>query len=210
MHCENCGAETTPGARFCGSCGAPQGGGRPPGRTLRERLSSLAGTTRWERLLAAGTAIAVAIAIGSFVLLDTDEDDPRSVAFIGAADAGCVVAKREIEALGETLPAREGRAAQRTLTRGLLETVSGWWADFEGLEPPPEQGEAADEYGTALRTLMIDLGTLSRVSREGSQAEIAAAAGRADDATEAVETEIAELELTACERLSIGSPTSAG
>ena len=117
MHCSRCGAQTEKGDRYCASCGATLKQETGPKRSPRERFAALIGTSRRERLISGGIALALVVAIVAFFALPTDEDDevPQDD-YTESADAICVQAKQQIIAAGQPRAAR-GRFRTRAPSR---------------------------------------------------------------------------------------------
>lgn len=204
MHCERCGAEINRGAHFCGNCGAPvQGRTAPPSRPMSERLRDIAGRTRRERMLAAGTALALLAAVVAFFLLDTPEDDSTANdAFVEASDALCVDAKQRIAEISDGRLGDSG-ASRESYVSNLLVATLDWRLALEDLAD--SQGARADAKPLvdALKALSFDLGTLARVSREAPRSELASVAADADAATGDVEAAISDAGMERCAAISL-------
>jgi hypothetical protein len=207
MHCENCGAGLSEGARYCAGCGAPVPGAEqlPPEerRTWGERFAGIIGRSRKERMLAAGTVMAALMAIVAFVLLDTPDDAPTQDAFTREADAQCVAAKRLVIATGEKAATDAKPGAQERFTGAILEAVTDWRIAFETLTPTAGHAPQAEALDDAMLELIIELGTLSRRVREGSPQSVSAQAAATDDATIGLEAAIDDLGLVNCSTLSL-------
>lgn len=202
MHCERCGAEITPGAHYCAGCGAPvetQPAPKPDRPSVRERLGRLVGRTRRERMLAAGTVIALAVAVLAFALLDTPDDPIPRDEFTVTADQQCVDAKTAIAAQSVGGSA----SAATNFSTGVLSTVVEWRQGFGELSVPAGRMAEAAAYDQALLDVIIEFGALSRAARMGEGESEAAAA--ADDSTARLETAIVDLGLTDCAAVSLGA-----
>lgn len=204
MHCEQCGAEIRQGAQFCGSCGTPIPGtsGQAPKRGRRERLGAAIGRTRTERLLAAGTIVAVAIAVVAFFALDTEE--PRADAFTKAADSRCVEAKQAIALAGQQTVGSSGSRARIRFTGALVAAVADWMLAFEELDPPKNDSERAGQLSAALLDLSVVASRLNRAARAGDSRAIKTRATAVDRASIRVEEAVAALNLQRCARISLG------
>ena len=190
MHCEHCGAELKPDARYCGNCGRPApGAAQPPPAPVRERLRSIVGRTRKERLVTGGIVLAIAAAIAAFGLLDPAEEE-GTPAVSSAADAACIEAKQRVAEIStEAVRGERPRYAADMLV-AVQEWRQGLPEDLEGLN-------------AALRKLVIELGTLSRLTREGAREAAAEQAATVDAATAEVERAIDAAGLKRCGALSI-------
>jgi hypothetical protein len=203
MFCPRCGEETDAAARYCGSCGAElpkpgEEGADAEKRSIRERLGNLAGRTRRERIVTAGTVLAIAVAIGAFFALDTEtgEDDlpaglSRSDA--EAVDAACIVTKQSIsEAAGKAL--RGGEANLEAYSSAVLRAIVQFRSQVRSLG-----ARSLDPLEAALLDAAAEAGELSRLARE-DPSKAPAQAQALEDATGAVEREIEALGLTGCSR----------
>lgn len=208
MHCEQCGAHVNPGARYCGSCGTPLVPDREPSPPLRERLRRLAGRTRRERTLTAGTAAALFIAVIGFILLDPTEEsgdggEPAPSAFVVAADRQCVAVKRQIATITTQSLGGTSSGSQARYVDDLLVAVLDWKVSLRELAATGAEASSVQEVSAALTDLAIEFGILARLSREGSASEIAAQAAAADDATGGVERAISDSGFDKCAQLTL-------
>src|SRR6478735_4419702 len=105
MFCPHCGAENKEGNRYCVGCGSdlPGESGKPASSaaqiTWHKRIGRIVGTTRRARLLSAGTAAAVLIAVVAFFVLEPASDSPGEDSFTRMLDKNCVTEKQTIAAL---------------------------------------------------------------------------------------------------------------
>jgi hypothetical protein len=175
------------------------------GRSARERISALVGTTRKARLVTAGTAIAVVVAVGAFIALDADEEDADTIprdSYTVTADGICLVGKRQIIA-AERQSLSQG-ANTSEVAAALLPIVATWRSEFGALRPPPDRTEEAQELDGALRDVELEIAELARVAEGGNRARTLASARRADQAATRVEEAVAGLGLGLCGQLTIG------
>jgi len=224
MYCPRCGAENDEGSRYCASCGSAlprdDAGKRPPSEDdadstsstpakagagsggLAATLGRIIGTTRKARLVSAGIAVAIVVAIVAFIALGSD--DEKTVPQDGltkAMDANCVhhkvtIAKAQAEALnGGNL------AAVSTYADSMVAMAGEWRMQLGRLDVPADRAELVEGLEAALLEVQIEAGTLARSAREGDKAEIAVSAGRVDGATAKVEDAVHELELERCSEL---------
>ncbi|HEU5064246.1 MAG TPA: zinc ribbon domain-containing protein [Solirubrobacterales bacterium] len=204
MFCPRCGSENREGDRYCSSCGAElprPDAGPAEQKSLRERLAALIGTSRSARLLTAGTAGALLLAVVAFVALPADDDEIPQDAYTLAADQLCVSQKRAIVAMGsEALSGGGGLAAYAS---GLVPIVVEWRSALNELSPPADRVPLAEELSLALRKVAVEAGALGRLARTGGQEEVVAYAERVDKATGGVEEAIANLGLTRCDQMGI-------
>lgn len=211
MYCENCGARVREGAKFCASCGAPvedrepdrmrtQEGpaGDADSRSWGDRLRSLIGMTRKERIVAAATAVSAVIAIVAFALLPTASEEPVQDAYTRQADSLCVAAKRDVAVAGSAAVRGDERTAQTRYAAGIVDAVTSWRIGFDQLEPTAAHVADAKAMDDALLSVIVEFGTLARLAREGTQGEISAQAAATDNATATLESTIADFGLTEC------------
>jgi hypothetical protein len=212
MHCARCGTEAREGDQFCRECGAElrgAGADATPRRPLGERLRRLAGRTRGERLLAAGTVIAIVVAIAAFIALDTPEDQQEEDRYTATADLICIESKRAIAAAGARgLTAGGGTAAERYASDLVRETTN-WRSRFDELTPPGDRSADAQALSAALLEVSVSASDLARAARSGSDADAAEAAAAVDEASVGVEEAIDELGLQRCGELAFTAPPEA-
>ena len=206
MYCPRCGTPNEAGDRYCSSCGSALGREDPaPGaKGWRERLGSWLGTTRRARLISAATALAVVVAIVSFIALDPDDDGIPRDEYTLAAERICLDAKRQIYATGQRARAGGGGGAS-AYARDLLPAVSGWRLRFEKLAVPADRGAEAAQLAAALREVEVRIAKLARAAEASDPARAVVSAGaRADEASTAVEEAVASLGLDECASVLLG------
>jgi hypothetical protein len=147
--------------------------------SLRERIGRLIGTTRRARLLTAGTALAIVIAIVAAVALPDDEI-PRDD-YTVSADRICVKAKREI-ASARSRALADASEDPGEYPRDLVPIVAQWRADFGALEAPEDRVEEANRLDDALRAVEVGAAELAQAAERGKQ-DLGARAQRVDELT---------------------------
>ena len=202
MYCPRCGEENDEGDRFCSSCGTelPHPGRLPSERrSLRDRVEAIVGTTPRARWLTGGTAIAIAVAVVSFLALDPvgDDDVPRD-AYTIAADTACVKGKREIAVAGKRLASDAGPPNVERYGAALLVATAEWRSTARSLEPPADRRARAQELDGALHDVAVDAAGLAQAARAGDQERIDTRVARIDEASGRVEQEIEALDLDEC------------
>jgi hypothetical protein len=214
MFCPRCGAKNQDGNRYCVDCGSdlPGATGKPAtsgkATSPRELIDRMIGTSPRARLLSAGTALAIMVAVIAFIALAPSHDHGED-AFTRQLDQSCVTEKQTIAAL-------ERQTAQRSAELGafagaLVTIVEEWRSSLLQPPPPPAHTEAVQALNSALLNVVIGAGALARVASSGSPKQIAAAAGRIDAASAQVERAIENLGLSRCSDLNVaiaaaGSP----
>jgi hypothetical protein len=206
MHCENCGAEVSKGARYCAGCGAPLGVKRPS-RSVdwRERLAVLAGRTRRERLLAAGTVLFIVLAVAAFALLDTPNDGIPRDAFTLTAEKQCLQAKRVVEKQRQATATAPQNGAARSFTDAVLSAVTDWRIALDGLQVPADRAREVKALDDSLLELIIRLGALSEAEDQGQGANVPTLTAAAEESTAGVEAAVKNLGLTDCAAVSLGA-----
>jgi len=209
VKCQRCGAPNEPGDKFCGACGATldQAAAPSPAPSREGSLARLLGATRRARLLTAGTAAMLCIAIAAFIALKpTDDTIPRD-AYTVAADRMCVAAKRRIVAIERRYEAR-GRGDVTGFARELVPVVGSWRARFRRLRAPGDRVEQATAMQAALLEAEARIAGLARAAATGDRESILASARQADAASAAVEEAAESLGLGRCAQAQIVfSPT---
>jgi hypothetical protein len=178
----------------------------PERRSSDTGIGKLAGKNRSARLLTVGTAIALIVAAVAFLALPSDEgDDIPYDAYTRAADRVCVAEKQAIVAAGQKALAEGGGGAQlAAYAGGLVPVAVEWRSSLDGLVPPADRAELADDLSLALRRVAVEAGALARVARDLGQKAALARANEVDAATAEVERAVAGLGLKRCANLKIG------
>lgn len=177
---------------------------------MRERIAALVGTTRRARWTTASTALAIAVAVVSFILLRTDESDIPRDKYTRAAEAICLSAKREILATGRLSRTRAESSSTSDYARGLLPAVSGWRLQLDELEAPSDREDEAANLIAALQEAEVRIARLARVAEGGNRRRTLASAASADDASTSVEDAVAALGLDECAELRLGTTPATG
>lgn len=202
MYCPRCGTPNEPGDRFCSSCGASLRKTEPAteaGRRPRAQLRRLVGETRRARLITAGTALAIVVAIAGFVALSPDDEEPiPRDSYTLAAERICLSTKRQIVAAEQSAVRQGGKQATGGVARALVPIVAAWRAEMDTLKTPEDRAEQVEELDRALREVEIQVAKLALVAESGSGADILAQAKRVDTETARVEAAIAALGLEEC------------
>jgi hypothetical protein len=174
---------------------------------LGKRLSRLIGTTPRARLLSAGTAVTIVVAIAAFIALKPSEGDAVQDSYTRGADRLCVEEKQRIVAL-EQAALHEQQRNIGAFAAALVTVVAEWRSSFRGLSAPPIHAEGAEALNTALLDVLIRAGTLARVAQSGSARQIAAKAALVDAASAEVDRQVEQLGLEDCAAVAIGHPAS--
>lgn len=208
MYCPRCGTPNEPGDRFCSSCGASLRTSEPSSerpQSLRGRIAKIVGETRRGRLLTAGTALALAIAIAAFIALSPADDGtiPRD-AYTLAAERICLNAKQQIVGAERRSveDAKHGRQAE--LAQSLVPIVATWRAEMGILKTPSDRLEQVNALDAQLRGVEIQIAKLARATDSGDRGQIISQAKRVDAQTRRVETAIKDLGLEECAHETIG------
>jgi zinc-ribbon domain len=210
MHCPRCGAHHEEGDQYCAACGAALPAARSEPRQAlspRERLAGLVGGTPRARLLTAGTALALALAVVAFVALKPEggEEGPRHDPYTLAADATCVRGKQLIAAAEQRSLSRGYHSDRGEYAGAVVRIVAQWRAALAELSPPADRAAQAQSLGAALANVEVKAGTLARIERESSNGSTALAyAQKVDDATAEVEQAISALGLERCAAIRLG------
>lgn len=207
MYCPRCGTPNEPGHRYCSACGTALSQEDSPagGRSARERLSNLVGTTRRTRAISAATALAVVAAIAAFIALDPDDGEIPRDDYTLAAERICLNAKREIYAAGQRFRAGGSEGGASAFARDLLPAVSSWRLRFSELEVPADRSDQAAQLATALREVELRIAGLARAAETADPERVVASAGaRADEASTKVEEAVSSLGLEECASVLLG------
>jgi hypothetical protein len=165
----------------------------------------LVGSTRKARLLTAGTAVAVLVAIAAFVALDpADDDEIRRDAYTIEADRICVAAKSQIVAEQRRALSGAGGNAGAVYARSLVPIVATWRLGLEELGRPADRTAQILDLDAALREVEIELAGLALIADEGSPGPTDALAADVDAASASVERAISALGLRDCSRYVVG------
>src|SRR5688572_16082989 len=144
VHCPRCGAENDADSRYCNACGAalPRAADEASeARSLRERLAALPGTTRRARLITAGTAVALLIAIAALIVLPAADDDDEAIpydSYSQEADRACIERKREIVAAQPRKPRGDLRGFT-SFADALVVIAGNWRSGLDDTPAPPDR-----------------------------------------------------------------------
>jgi zinc-ribbon domain len=206
VYCPRCGTPNEAGDRYCSACGTALSQEDSPagGRSARERLGNLVGTTRRARAISTATALAVVVAIVAFIALDPDDGIPRDD-YTLAAERICLNAKREIYATGQRFRAGGSEGGASAFARDLLPAVSSWRLRFAKLEEPADRSDEAAQLATALGEVERRIAKLARAAETSDPERVVASAGaRADEASTKVEEAVSSLGLDECASVLLG------
>lgn len=206
MHCPRCGTPNEAGDRYCSACGAALGRDdpAPQGAGARERIGRLVGTTRGARLATGATALAIVVAVASFIALEPGDDEIPRDGYTLAAERICLDAKRQIFAVGRRLRTGGASGSAGAFARSLLSAVTGWRLRFGEMAVPRDREEEAAQLAAALREVEVRIAQLARVAGAADPKRTAASAARADKASTAVEEAVASLGLEECAKVHLG------
>ncbi len=170
MHCPRCGTENERRDRFCANCGASLRKPKGPSEELPlgQRISRALGATRRARLLSAGTALAVVIAIFAAIALpanDNGRDVPRD-SYTVAADRVCVGAKKQIGATSSRALAAARNGGPAEYARNLVPIVAQWRVDFNSLHPPTDRVDLANDLDASLRDVETQAASLALAAEQ--------------------------------------------
>lgn len=185
--------------------GSGSGEGYKPGGLI-SALNRVIGTGRKARLVSAGIAVALVVAIAAFIALGSDRETtiPQD-GLTKAIDASCVHHKVEIAKAQAGAINGGGLAAVSTYADAVVRVTGDWRRELGRLKPPHDRAEPIETLSSALLEAQIEAGALARSARESDKAEVAVAAARVDAATASVEDAIQNLELERCGRLIFGT-----
>jgi hypothetical protein len=205
MYCPHCGAQNSDGNRYCVGCGSAlsESSAAPaPQLSTRQRFTRLIGTSRQTRILTAATAAAIVVAIVAFLAISPSEEALPEDAYTRAADRACVTEKRTIAAL-EQQTVQQGTDLG-TFAGALVTIVEEWRSRLREAPPPPTHTEAAQKLDASLLDVLIEAGTLARVTREDSRGQVAVQAQQVDAASARADAAIEGLGLSRCAEFGIG------
>jgi hypothetical protein len=147
------------------------------------------GRTRRERLITAGTVIALGLAIVAVIALTSNGDEDE---YIEQADGVCVESKQALATVAERV-SESGRQSAEALAlyRGAVaEIAADWRSRLAALDPPPDRQEAAADLEEALAGVEAEAAPAGLAEPGGAsggpQARLPAAGGRAEQAIEAL------------------------
>jgi hypothetical protein len=182
-----------------------------PQQRRSSRLWRLAGETRRARLLTAGTALALLVAIAAFIALRPSEDKsiPRD-AYTLAAEKVCLGAKSQIVAAEQAAVRAAAHRDQSSVARALVPIVATWRAEMGTLKTPDDRLELAEDLDRALREVEIQVSKLALVASSGDRGRILRQARRVDEETTGVEAAITALGLEECANQTIGFARPSG
>lgn len=204
----SCGRELPREARPSagGDAASGEAGGTEPQSGLRGTLGRIVGTTPRARMVSAGIAIAVIVAVVAFIALGADKETtvPQD-GLTKAMDASCVHHKVEVAQAQAKAVNGDSLASVSTYADSVVRIAGQWRRELGRLDPPADRAELIEPLREALFEVQIEAGALARAAREAEKAEVAASAGRLDAATANVEEAIQNLELERCGRLIFGT-----
>jgi hypothetical protein len=202
VFCPRCGTENAADNRFCVSCGSQLGSGAASPKakaSVRERRTGMIGRSRKERLITAGTVVAVVVAVVAFLVIDSDTGDETPAPPAGA-DVACIQAK-QAAAKAATQARGQGQAGFQSYSAQLIAALLDFRNTVLSSATP---SDAATELELALRDAAIDAGGLSRLARDGADGAVIARQARAlDSATNRVDTATEAFGLTNCAHVRI-------
>jgi hypothetical protein len=208
VFCPRCGTENEPGDRYCSNCGATLEKKEPRERiSPRQRLGRLIGTTRRARLITAGTALAIVIAIFALLTLPNDENAIPRDAYTIKSDGICVAAKKRIGAASSKALADARNGNPGEYARNLVPIVAQWRLDFEALQAPADRAEQVVALDDDLLAVEIKAASLALAADRGAP-DLVARAQDLDHLTQDVEGAIKDLGLDDCSNITIapGAP----
>jgi hypothetical protein len=173
-------------------------------------MGRLIGGSRRERLITAGTAVAIVIAIVAVIVLVTggsDEGDSGSeAAYPEQATRICVLSKQALAVVANRASKSENdpAAALALYARAVVELAAQWRSRLGSLDPPPERQDAANSLELALAKLERKARQIAEQAEAGE--DLRRIRSQLDAAGARVAQAIDELGLDRCakERLSLG------
>jgi hypothetical protein len=204
VHCPRCGAQTEKDDRYCASCGATLKQDTGPERSPRERFEALIGTSRRERLISGGIALAVVVAIVAIFALPTDEVEVPQDDYTEQADEICVQAKEQIIAAADATGGPGAPPGAGAPASTLVSIVAEWRAILNDLPVPRDRIQLVAELDTALREVEIEAAVIARAAREGADSDRVEGTRQADEAATRVNAAVEDLGLEKCDAIAVG------
>jgi hypothetical protein len=206
VYCPRCGTPNEAGDRYCSACGTAlrRDDASGQGTSWRGRIGKLVGTTRKARWVTAATALAIVVAIASFIVLEPDDDGIPRDGYTLAAERICLDAKQQIFAVGQSFRASADSEGTSEFARDLLPAVTAWRLQLAEMEVPDDRVNEAAQLITALREVEARIARLARAARASGPEGTVASAAQADEASTAVEEAVASLGLDECANVKLG------
>jgi hypothetical protein len=156
-------------------------------------MGRLIGRSRRERLITAGTALAIVIAIVAVIVLVTDgSEGGDSQAYAQQADQLCGKYKRAIAIVAERASRSEGDPAAALAVFGnpAVAIAARWSARLAALDPPRDEQPAAARLELAVAKFGVEARQVAQEAKKGEDlsdltARLGAAEARVQNAIEA-------------------------
>jgi hypothetical protein len=177
-------------------------------------MGRLIGGSRRERLITAGTALAIVIAIVAVIVLitggsdggDSGSDATDQTAYPEEADRICVQSTQAVALVANRVSKSQDdpAAALALYARAVVELAAQWRSRLGSLDPPPERQDAANSLELALAKLKLKARQIAEQAEAGEdlrrlRSQLDAAGVRVAHAIDAL-----GLDRCAKERLSLG------